>query len=294
MMLNRFIQEGGATVEPSLLFRALAALEGETMEAVEQTEYASRIASGEWVDALLSEATSRAHLVPKKITVQGKNGKTYQRTVLVRAEVPGAKERKAAQAAASKEVARRMIERGIKGPAQARVLAAHLKNLTVKDAQELAAVHSAKLAGRLKADKVNNLVAFAQGRGSVVRGATPTAAPVSAPTPQATTPPAPAAAPQAATVSKAAVADAVLGEFEARIGKSATRMVPIHEIRDAIRVKLGDAAASDEVFNDVMLDLRRSKKVRLVSIDDRSRATEKQLADSVFAVGETFFYVERV
>jgi hypothetical protein len=33
--------------------------------------------------------------------------------------------------------------------------------------------------------------------------------------------------------------------------------------------------------------------VRLISIDDRSRATSEQLRDSVFAVGETFFYMEQ-
>ena len=70
------------------------------------------------------------------------------------------------------------------------------------------------------------------------------------------------------------------------------RMAPIHEIRDAIRAKFGDEAASPEVFNDLLLGLRRQKKLWLVSIDDRSRATEQQLKDSVFAVGETFFWAE--
>lgn len=70
------------------------------------------------------------------------------------------------------------------------------------------------------------------------------------------------------------------------------RMVPIHEVRAEVRARFGDKAASREVFNELLLDMRRAKKVRLVSIDDRSRATEQQLQDSVFAVGETFFYME--
>lgn len=70
------------------------------------------------------------------------------------------------------------------------------------------------------------------------------------------------------------------------------RMVPIHEVRAEVRTKFGDRAASREVFNELLLDMRRAKKVRLVSITDPSRATEQQLQDSVFSVGETFFYME--
>lgn len=110
-------------------------------------------------------------------------------------------------------------------------------------------------------------------------GAAPSTSPV-APT-QAGTPPADL---------EAAVMDVfhrLLRERHANV-----RMVPIHEVRAAVRERFGDRAASREVFNELLLDLRRAKKVRLVSIDDRSRATEQQLQDSVFAVGETFFYME--
>ena len=41
-------------------------------------------------------------------------------------------------------------------------------------------------------------------------------------------------------------------------------------------------------FDERLLDLRRRDRVRLISIDDRSRATPEQLQNSVFAVGETF------
>lgn len=71
------------------------------------------------------------------------------------------------------------------------------------------------------------------------------------------------------------------------------RMVPIHEIRHEITNRLGTHAVSHADFNELLLDLRRTDKVRLISISDRSRATSEQLRDSVFAVGETFFYMEK-
>lgn len=70
-------------------------------------------------------------------------------------------------------------------------------------------------------------------------------------------------------------------------------MVPIHEIRDQVAERFGPQAVPHAVFNERMLELRRRDRVNLVSIDDRSRATPEQLRDSVHAVGETFFYVEK-
>lgn len=105
----------------------------------------------------------------------------------------------------------------------------------------------------------------------------------------ATATPTPTGTPSAADL-EAAVMDIfhrLLRERHANI-----RMVPIHEVRAEVRERFGEKAASREVFNELLLDMRRAKKVRLVSIDDRSRATEHQLKDSVFAVGETFFYLE--
>jgi DNA-binding PadR family transcriptional regulator len=71
------------------------------------------------------------------------------------------------------------------------------------------------------------------------------------------------------------------------------RMVPIHEIRKRVAERFGAHVVSHTAFDERLLELRRTDRVNLVSIDDRSRATPDQLRDSVFAVGETFFYVEK-
>lgn len=118
---------------------------------------------------LLTEA-ERVGMVKK--TGTDSRGRKYTRWVRATPK-ESPRQQGAALRAESKEAARQMIDSGIQGPAQARVLAGHLKNLTVEDAKELAAAHSAKLAGRLKADKVANLVAFAQGRGSAAPAPAP-------------------------------------------------------------------------------------------------------------------------
>lgn len=69
------------------------------------------------------------------------------------------------------------------------------------------------------------------------------------------------------------------------------RMVPIHDLRAEVARRFGDHAASHAVFDELLLGLRRAGTVRLISISDRSRATADQLRDSIFDVGETFFYV---
>jgi len=71
------------------------------------------------------------------------------------------------------------------------------------------------------------------------------------------------------------------------------RMVPIHEIRSEVAKQFGPHAVSHADFNELLLDFRRTDRVRLISIDDRSRATPEQLRDSISALGETFFYVEK-
>lgn len=73
-----------------------------------------------------------------------------------------------------------------------------------------------------------------------------------------------------------------------------TKLVPIHEVRAILGRQFGDEVASHEVFDELVLGMRRSKKVALLSISDRSRATEAQLRDSIVAVGETFYYLENV
>ena len=73
-----------------------------------------------------------------------------------------------------------------------------------------------------------------------------------------------------------------------------TGLVPIHEVRSQIRQRHGEAAASHAVLDEVLKGLRRSRKLGLLSLSDRSRATSEQLHDSIVGVGETFFYLERV
>lgn len=69
-------------------------------------------------------------------------------------------------------------------------------------------------------------------------------------------------------------------------------MVPIHEIRAAVRRKYGDAAARHDLFDTVLLEMRRRMHWRMIPISDRSRATAEELQDSVHGVGETLFYLE--
>lgn len=69
-------------------------------------------------------------------------------------------------------------------------------------------------------------------------------------------------------------------------------MVPIHEIRQAVREKLGDGAASRGVFDDIILGLRH-RGYRLTPITNRSLVTAKQLQDSVDGLGETLFFLEK-
>ena len=70
------------------------------------------------------------------------------------------------------------------------------------------------------------------------------------------------------------------------------RMVPIHEIRKTVAQRLGQDAASHSVFDECVLELRRSRKMHLVPLDNRSQATPNQIELSISAVGQTFFYAE--
>lgn len=103
------------------------------------------------------------------------------------------------------------------------------------------------------------------------------------------------ASPAAAALTGEQLERAVTAEFQELLrGEFANlRMVPIHEIRRRVVERHGAGAAPHAAFNDVLLDLRRTRRLHLVSISDRSRATPDQLRDSVFAVGETFFYAEQ-
>ncbi len=71
------------------------------------------------------------------------------------------------------------------------------------------------------------------------------------------------------------------------------RMVPIHEVRAAVAERYGAAPASHAVFDEALHDLRRAKRVRLIAIDDRSRATKQHLESSIEASVGTLFYMEK-
>jgi hypothetical protein len=90
------------------------------------------------------------------------------------------------------------------------------------------------------------------------------------------------------------LADAVLEEFaELRREKyHLAGMVPIHEIRQRIRARFGEASARHDVLDEVIRGLWRDGRMKLVTLSDLGRATPEQLQDSVPGVGETLFYLE--
>lgn len=71
-----------------------------------------------------------------------------------------------------------------------------------------------------------------------------------------------------------------------------TGMVPIHEVRAAVRTRHGDGAASHETLDGIILSLWRSKRLRISSLEDAGAATHAQRQDSIPGVGETLFYLE--
>ncbi|QDU38019.1 hypothetical protein Mal4_23390 [Maioricimonas rarisocia] len=73
-----------------------------------------------------------------------------------------------------------------------------------------------------------------------------------------------------------------------------TRRVPIHELRQWVRQRSGDEAASHRVFDDRLKRLRAEGRVRFLAISDTSGVTEDQLAAAIPGVHETLFYVEEV
>ena len=89
------------------------------------------------------------------------------------------------------------------------------------------------------------------------------------------------------------LSDVVLETFRDLLREkySRTGMVPVHEIRQRIGVKYGEAAARHDVLDPQIKRLRLDERVRLVAIGDRSQATPEQLDASVPGVNETFFYM---
>ncbi len=70
------------------------------------------------------------------------------------------------------------------------------------------------------------------------------------------------------------------------------RMVPIHEVRAEIRERFGERAASHEVFDELLLDLRQAKRIRMVPISDPSRVSPVEMRDSIKSSVGTLFYLE--
>jgi DNA-binding PadR family transcriptional regulator len=96
------------------------------------------------------------------------------------------------------------------------------------------------------------------------------------------------------TFERADVERAIVQTFEelARERHAVHGMVPIHEIRAGVRRQFGDAAARHDLFDPVLLEMRRRMRWRMIPISDRSRATAEELQDAVPGVGETLFYLE--
>jgi predicted transcriptional regulator len=98
----------------------------------------------------------------------------------------------------------------------------------------------------------------------------------------------------ATAFQKADVERAIADAFEelSRERHAVHGMVPIHEVRAAVRRRLGDAAGRHDVFDQALLEMRRGMGWRMIPISDRSRATAGELQDAVPGVGETLFYLE--
>lgn len=72
---------------------------------------------------------------------------------------------------------------------------------------------------------------------------------------------------------------------------SRTGMVPIHKIRSMISQQLGPEHARHDVFDKAAHKLRQDGKVRMISISDPRKATERELHDSIPGAYETLFYL---
>lgn len=88
-------------------------------------------------------------------------------------------------------------------------------------------------------------------------------------------------------------AESVLAVFRELLRErySHTGLVPIHEVRQLIATRHGESAARHDALDPQIRQLRRSGRVRLVSIADQSRATSEQLGQSIPGENEIFFYL---
>lgn len=69
-------------------------------------------------------------------------------------------------------------------------------------------------------------------------------------------------------------------------------MVPIHELRRVVAERFGADAASHEVLDSLLKDLRREKRIRLVAIGNAGDASQQQLDDSICGENEIYFMIE--
>jgi DNA-binding MarR family transcriptional regulator len=84
---------------------------------------------------------------------------------------------------------------------------------------------------------------------------------------------------------------ATLQEF-ARERHSRTGLVPIFEVRREIALRLGPDAARHDALDQIIMDLWKKGRIRLISISDLRTASQDELADSISDSYETLFYME--
>jgi hypothetical protein len=70
--------------------------------------------------------------------------------------------------------------------------------------------------------------------------------------------------------------------------------VPVHELRAEVESRLGSPSATHALLDPILNGLDRQGRIRLVEIDDRSRATSEQLQASIPAASGTLFFAKRV
>jgi predicted transcriptional regulator len=94
--------------------------------------------------------------------------------------------------------------------------------------------------------------------------------------------------------TRAELEEAILESFgELRRERHAVSgLVPIAEVRAAVRRRFGEAAARHDCFDEAVLALWRAHKLGLVPITDPSQAAPGQLQDAIPGQGDILFYLE--
>ena len=77
---------------------------------------------------------------------------------------------------------------------------------------------------------------------------------------------------------------------DARFSRDA--IVPVYELRRYLAARHGPEAGAHAALDPLLFQLRREKRLRMVSIGDLSQASREQLDESVPGENETFFYLE--